>query len=130
MLNRILLIEDNELIRELLKRWLHLRGYQPIVAENGQEGLILAQAESPALILVDLGLPDLDGWMVIERLRSLASTSNIPIIALTAHALTQSQEQAWVAGCDEYETKPVNFFRLLGKIKTLLVQNIVVPIVT
>ena len=124
-MKRILLIEDDDLIRDLVTRWLELRGYQSIGAKNGQEGLTLAQVESPDLILIDLGLPDLDGWTVTETLISLSQTRNIPIIALTAHALIHAQEKAWVVGCDEFETKPINFSRLLGKMNMLLLQNIV-----
>jgi two-component system, cell cycle response regulator DivK len=113
---KILLIEDNEMNRDMLSRRLIRRGYEVVLATNGQEGLALARSGCPDLILMDLNLPTLDGWETTRRIKSSASTAAIPIIALTAHAMSGDKEQALAAGCDDYDTKPIEFERLLEKI--------------
>ena len=113
---KILLIEDNEMNRDMLSRRLIRRGYEVVLATNGQEGLALARSGCPDLILMDLSLPTLDGWETTRRIKSSASTAAIPIIALTAHAMAGDKEQALAAGCDDYDTKPIEFERLLEKI--------------
>jgi two-component system cell cycle response regulator DivK len=113
---KILLIEDNEMNRDMLSRRLIRRGYEVVLATNGQEGLALARSGCPDLILMDLNLPTLDGWETTRRIKSSASTAAIPIMALTAHAMAGDKEQALAAGCDDYETKPIEFERLLEKI--------------
>lgn len=117
---KILLVEDNETNRDMLSRRLTRKGYQVIIAVDGAEGLSLAQQQAPDLILMDMSLPVLDGWEASRQLKTAATTCAIPIIALTAHAMAGDREKALEAGCDEYETKPVEFQRLLGKIEALL----------
>lgn len=120
---KILLVEDNEMNRDMLSRRLKRQGYEVVVATDGQQGLLMAEAESPALILMDMSLPELDGWEATRRLKAGKSTQHIPVIALTAHAMVDDREKAFAAGCDDYDTKPVEFQRLLAKINTLLVQE-------
>jgi CheY-like chemotaxis protein len=122
----ILLVEDNELNRDMLSRRLIRRGYTVMTAPDGGQGLAMASSDLPDLILMDIGLPDIDGWQVTQRLKSNALTREIPIIALTAHALLTDREKAREVGCDDYDTKPVEFARLLQKIETLLVAKGVV----
>ena len=117
---KILLVEDNETNRDMLSRRLTRKGYQVIIAVDGAEGLSLAQQQRPDLILMDMSLPVLDGWEASRQLKTSAATCAIPIIALTAHAMAGDREKALEAGCDEYETKPVEFQRLLNKIESLL----------
>ncbi|HXW00429.1 MAG TPA: response regulator [Anaerolineae bacterium] len=117
---KILLVEDNETNRDMLSRRLARRGYEVIIAVDGVEGLALARAETPHLILMDMSLPVLDGWEATRQLKAGASTRAIPVIALTAHAMAGDREKALEAGCDEYETKPVEFQRLLSKIEAIL----------
>ena len=117
---KILLVEDNEMNRDMLARRLTRRGYEVVVAVDGQAGLDMARAESPDLILMDLSLPVMDGWTATSHLKADAGTKHIPVIALTAHAMTGDREKAIEAGCDEFDTKPVELKRLLGKIDTLL----------
>jgi CheY-like chemotaxis protein len=117
---KILLVEDNETNRDMLSRRLTRKGYQVIIAVDGAEGLSLAQQQRPDLILMDMSLPVLDGWEASRQLKTSAATCAIPIIALTAHAMAGDREKALEAGCDEYETKPVEFQRLLSKIEALL----------
>ena len=116
---KILLVEDNELNRDMLTRRLQRKGFTVLSAENGQESIEVAQSENPDIILMDLSLPIVDGWTAAERLKADATTSSIPIIALTAHAMKGDREKALEAGCDEYNTKPIDFKRLLDKINTL-----------
>lgn len=116
---KILLVEDNEMNRDMLSRRLERRGYQVIIAVDGEEGLRLAQAERPDLILMDMSLPLLDGWEVTRQLKTAPQTRSIPIIALTAHAMAGDREKALEAGCDDYDTKPVEMTRLLTKIEQL-----------
>jgi two-component system cell cycle response regulator DivK len=117
---RILLVEDNEMNRDMLSRRLERRGYQVLIAVDGQQGLDLAIAEKPDLILLDMSLPVLDGWDVARRLKSDETLSAIPVIALTAHAMAGDRERALEAGCNDYDTKPVELPRLLQKIEALL----------
>ena len=117
---KILLIEDNEMNREMLSSRLEKKGYSVITAIDGSQGHSMAILESPELILMDIGLPDMDGWEVTRLLKANESTRNIPIIALTAHALVTDRAKAFEAGCDDYDTKPVEFARLHEKIESLL----------
>ena len=112
----ILLVEDNELNRDMLSRRLERKDFNVICAMDGQMGIDMAREKSPDLILMDLSLPVIDGWEAIKILKSDASTSNVPIIVLTAHAMEGDREKALGSGCDEYDTKPVDFERLLSKI--------------
>lgn len=116
----ILIVEDNELNRDMLTRRLQRRGYEMLTAANGAEGLEVARQALPSLILMDMSLPVMDGWETTKRLKSKTETADIPILALTAHAMSGDRERALDAGCDEYDTKPVEFARLLSKIETLL----------
>ena len=117
---RILLIEDNEMNRDMLSRRLVKRGFEVVMAVDGKQGLDLAIAAPPDLILLDMSLPVLDGWEVARRLKQEPSTQKVPTIALTAHAMEGDRAKAMEAGCDEYDTKPVEFERLLQKIDRLL----------
>lgn len=117
---KILLVEDNEMNRDMLSRRLARRGYEVSLAEDGEEGLARAREEVPALILMDMSLPVLDGWEATRRLRADPELSGIPIIALTAHAMSGDREKAMAAGCDDYDTKPIDLARLLAKIESLL----------
>ena len=117
---RVLLIEDNEESRDGLSRYLRRKGYEVITAVDGRQGLDLAGAEAPDLIILDMSLPVLDGWEATRQLKGTPTTSGIPIIALTAHAMAGDRERALEAGCDDYDSKPVEFARLLTKIKSLL----------
>jgi two-component system cell cycle response regulator DivK len=112
---KILIVEDNELSRDMLSRRLRRKGYEVLVATDGQEGIAMAQRELPDLVLMDLSLPDLDGWEATRRLKTDAKTQAIPVIALTAHAMSGDREKALDAGCDEYDTKPIDLRRLLSK---------------
>ncbi len=116
----ILIVEDNELNRDMLTRRLERRGYQTLVAVDGEQGLDVARQSLPNLILMDMSLPVMDGWEATRRLKNAPETSNIPIVALTAHAMSGDRERALEAGCDEYDTKPVEFPRLVMKIEALL----------
>lgn len=117
---RVLLVEDNEMNRDMLSRRLTRRGFDIVVAEDGIEGVRLASEAQPDLILLDMSLPGLDGWEVARRLKADAATRAIPIIALTAHAMAGDRERALQAGCDDYDTKPVELPRLLDKMAALL----------
>ncbi|MCI0654542.1 MAG: response regulator [Methylococcaceae bacterium] len=117
---KILLVEDNEMNRDMLGRRLQRRGYQVLIAVDGGEGVSKAQSDHPDLILMDMSLPVLDGWEATRRLKTAADTRNIPIIALTAHAMSGDREKAIEAGCDDYDTKPIELDGLLGKIEALL----------
>ena len=121
---KILLVEDNEMNRDMLSRRLERRGYQVIIAVDGEEGSRLAFLEKPDLILMDMSLPVLDGWEVTRQLKAAPQTRSIPIIALTAHAMAGDREKALEAGCDDYDTKPVEMSRLLTKIQLLLSRKI------
>ncbi len=117
---RILLVEDNEMNRDMLSRRLTRNGYEIIIAVNGQEGVDMAMAQKPDLILMDMSLPVMDGWEATRQVKADPATRAIPVIALTAHAMMQDREKAMAAGCDDFDTKPVELPRLLEKIKTLL----------
>ena len=117
---KILLVEDNELNRDMLSRRLKRKGFTVLSAKNGQEGIDVAISENPDIILMDLSLPVVDGWTAAGKLKADAVTKSIPIIALTAHAMKGDREKALDAGCDEYDTKPIDFERLLNKINSLM----------
>lgn len=117
---RILLVEDNEMNRDMLSRRLIRRGFEVSMAVDGEQGVQMAQANKPELILMDMSLPVLDGWEATRRLKANPETQNIPIIALTAHAMEGHREKALEAGCDDYDTKPVDLQRLLSKIEANL----------
>jgi len=117
---KILLVEDNEMNRDMLSRRLQRKGYSVVTAEDGEKGLLLARSEMPDLILMDISLPLMGGWEVTRLLKADVSTRHIPIIALTAHAWVTDREKAIQAGCDDYDTKPVEFARLSEKIENLL----------
>jgi len=116
---KILLVEDNEMNRDMLSRRLRRKGFEVLLATDGGDGVALARSGAPDLILMDMSLPTMDGWTAARLLKSEADTRGIPIIALTAHAMQGDRDKAMDAGCDEYETKPVNLARLLSKIETL-----------
>jgi two-component system, cell cycle response regulator DivK len=118
---KILLVEDNELNRDMLSRRLQRKGYCVVTAHDGEQGHLLAQSESPDIILMDISLPVMDGWEVTRLLKANESTRHIPIIVLTAHALVSDRTKAFEAGCNDYDTKPVDFGRLSEKIENLLV---------
>jgi two-component system cell cycle response regulator DivK len=117
---RILLVEDNEMNRDMLLRRLERKGYMVSIAVDGGEGVAKARSEMPDLILMDMSLPVVDGWDATRRIRETPGTRAIPIIALTAHAMVNDRDKALNAGCDDYDTKPVDLARLLEKIETLL----------
>ena len=117
---KILLVEDNEMNRDMLSRRLNRNGFEVVIAVNGQEGVDLATSAKPDLILMDMSLPILDGWEATRQVKANPATSGIPVIALTAHAMVQDKERAMAAGCDEFDTKPIELPRLLEKINSLL----------
>jgi CheY-like chemotaxis protein len=117
---RILLVEDNEMNRDMLSRRLAKKGHEVVIAVDGREGVDLAVAEKPEIILLDMSLPVMDGWEAARLLKGDGATKDIPIIALTAHAMAGDREKCLEAGADDYDTKPVDFKRLLGKIQALL----------
>ncbi len=119
-MTKILLVEDNEMNRDMLSRRLERKGFQVLIAVDGQEGIDKAKMEYPSLILMDMNLPIIDGWEATRRLKADAATSSIPIIGLTAHAMSGDREKCLEAGCDQYDTKPVDFAGLLVKIHALL----------
>lgn len=119
-MTKILLVEDNELNRDMLSRRLSRKGYEILIAVNGQEGVDLATSEKPDLILMDMSLPILDGWEATRQVKANPATARIPVIALTAHAMAKDREEAMAAGCDDFDTKPVDLPRLLDKIAALL----------
>lgn len=117
---RILLVEDNEMNRDMLSRRLMRKGFEVDMAVDGQEGVDMAKALGPDLILMDLSLPVMDGWDATRLLKANPDTRSIPVIALTAHAMTSDRDRAFEAGCDDFDTKPVEWTRLLGKMDALL----------
>jgi CheY-like chemotaxis protein len=119
-MRRILVVEDNEMNRDGLSRMLVRQGFEVLVAVDGLDGLEVAQAEQPDLILMDLAMPQVDGWECARRLKAEPRTRAIPIIALSAHAMLGEREKALAAGCDEFDTKPLDFHGLLGKMDRLL----------
>jgi two-component system, cell cycle response regulator DivK len=119
-MSKLLLVEDNEMNRDMLSRRLQRKGFQVVMAVDGEDGTKKALSEAPDLILMDMSLPLLDGWEATRRLKASPETSAVPVLALTAHAISGDRERAIDAGCDDYDTKPVEFSRLLEKIQTLL----------
>jgi two-component system cell cycle response regulator DivK len=117
---KILLVEDNEMNRDMLSRRLQRKGYEVVLALDGQSGVEMSQTQAPDLVLMDMSLPVLDGWEATRRLKADTATRHIPVIALTAHAMSSDREKAIEAGCDDYDTKPVELTRLLAKIDALL----------
>lgn len=117
---KILLVEDNELNRDMLSRRLTRQGYQVVLAHDGARGVEMTGSEKPDLVLMDMSLPVLDGWEAAKRLKADPATRSIPVIALTAHAMTADRERALAAGCDDYDTKPIVLPRLLEKMQRLL----------
>ena len=119
---KILIVEDNEMNRDMLSRRLQRRGFATIIATDGGAGVAMARSEQPDLILMDMSLPVIDGWEATRQIKADPATARIPIIALTAHAMTSDRDKALQAGCNDYDTKPVDLPRLLGKIEALLVN--------
>jgi len=119
-MKKLLLVEDNEMNRDMLSRRLARRGYEIVVATDGSQGVAEATRHLPDLIIMDMSLPVLDGWESTRALKEQPETRSIPVLALTAHAMAGERERALEAGCNDYDTKPVDFTRLLGKIETLL----------
>ena len=117
---KILLVEDNEMNRDMLSRRLERRGYEVIVAVDGEEGVARAKADAPDVVVMDLSLPGIDGWEATRQLKAAEETRRIPVLALTAHAMAGDREKALAAGCDDFDTKPVDLPRLAGKIEALL----------
>ena len=117
---KILIVEDNEMNRDMLSRRLQRKGFEVVMAEDGQQGVDMSKSENPDVILMDLGLPVMDGWQATSSIKEDEETKNIPIIVLTAHAMAGDREKALDAGADEYDTKPIEFKRLLGKINDFL----------
>ena len=122
-MKKILVVEDNEMNRDMVGRRLQRRGYYVVVAVDGQEGIDMAHSEDPDLILMDMSLPVLNGWEATRKLKQDERTKGIPIIALTAHAMASDRESAIEAGCDDYDTKPLEFSRLISKIHALLPED-------
>jgi CheY-like chemotaxis protein len=120
---KILLVEDNEMNRDMLSRRLLRKGFEVVIAVDGEQAVIMAKSERPDLILMDMSLPVIDGWEATRRVRADDTTSHIPIIALTAHAMSGDREKALNSGCDEYDTKPIELPRLLEKIDALLLRS-------
>lgn len=119
-MTKILLVEDNKLNRDMLSRRLQRKGFEVVNAVDGQEGVEMAHSESPELILMDISLPVMDGWEATRKIKKSPMTRSTPIIALTAHAMVGDREKSLKAGCDDFDTKPVDFQRLLQKMKTLM----------
>ena len=120
---KILLVEDNEMNRDMLSRRLERRGHQVVMADDGQRGVEMAQTEVPEIILMDMSLPVIDGWEAARRIKQAPETRDIPVIALTSHAMAGDRERALASGCDDYDTKPVDLTRLLEKIDALLTKT-------
>ena len=119
-MSKILIVEDNEMNRDMLSRRLERKGYNVVMAEDGKKGVDMSKSENPDLILMDLSLPVMDGWEATSTIKADEETKSIPIIVLTAHAMAGDREKALDAGADEYDTKPIDFKRLLGKIKEFI----------
>ncbi len=117
---KVLLVEDNEMNRDMLSRRLTRNGFDVVMAVDGQQAVDMATSESPAIILMDMSLPVIDGWEATRQVKANAATKNTPIIALTAHAMSEDESKARAAGCDDFDTKPVDIQRLMGKINALL----------
>jgi CheY-like chemotaxis protein len=123
MLYNILIIEDDEMNMDMITKRLELRGYRVVAAADGLRGITLAREAAPDLILMDVNLPEFDGWEATRRLKAEAATRHIPVVALTAHAMESDRDKARQAGCDGYESKPIDFPRLLSKMETLLTRR-------
>ena len=119
-MSKILLVEDNEMNRDMLMRRLERKGFEVVIAIDGKAGIDMASSSNPDIILMDLSLPVIDGWEATRQIKADSATQSIPIIALTAHAMAGDEHKALAAGCDDYDTKPIDLKRLLGKIKNLL----------
>ena len=119
-MSKILLVEDNEMNRDMLSRRLQRKGYEVLIAVDGEAGVTMAVSERPDLILMDMSLPVLDGWEATRRLKEILETAAIPVIALTAHVMAGDRDKALEAGCDDFDAKPIEFERLLGKMQALL----------
>lgn len=119
-MSKILVVEDSPMIQEILVERLLFRNYEVVVANDGQQGIEVAEQEQPDLILMDISLPVMDGWEATERIRKIESIKNVPIIALTAHALVEDRNRSLAIGCNDFETKPINFSQLIVKINSLL----------
>ena len=117
---KVLIVEDNEMNRDMLSRRLGRKGYDLVMAMDGEEGVRMTHSENPDIVLMDMSLPVIDGWEATKRLKADAATQNIPVIALTAHAMSGDREKALEAGCDDYDTKPIELPRLLEKMEALL----------
>lgn len=122
-MSKILLVEDNEMNRDMLSRRLQRKGYEVVIATDGQQAVAMAASESPALILMDMSLPVFDGWEATRRIKAADGTRDIPVIALTAHAMSGDREKSLEAGCDDYDTKPIELPRLLEKMEALINRN-------
>ncbi len=123
-MSKILLVEDNEMNRDMLSRRLERKGHEVLIAVDGQAGVEMASSVNPDIILMDLSLPVIDGWEATRRIKADPATKDIPVIALTAHAMSGDEQKAREAGCDDYDTKPVNLNRLLEKIGNFLGGNV------
>jgi two-component system, cell cycle response regulator DivK len=124
-MSKVLLVEDNEMNRDMLSRRLMRKGYQVVMAFDGQQAVDMALSEKPDLILMDMSLPGLDGWEATRRIKAATATRTIPVIALTAHAMSDDRERALQAGCDDYDTKPIDLPRLLEKMSAALDRKVV-----
>ena len=119
-MSKLLLVEDNEMNRDMLTRRLERKGFEVVIAVDGQAGIDMASSNSPDIILMDLSLPVIDGWEATRQIKADPATRSIPVIALTAHAMAGDEQKALEAGCNDYDTKPIDLKRLLGKIENLL----------
>jgi CheY-like chemotaxis protein len=117
---KILLVEDDDLNRDMLSRRLQRRGHQVLLAADGMQAILMAESETPDLVLLDMSLPVIDGWEVARRLKASPTTARVPVVALTAHAMAGDRERALAAGCDDYDTKPIDFPQLVAKLEALL----------
>ncbi len=122
-MSKILLVEDNEMNRDMLSRRLERKGFEVVIAVDGQAGIDMAASSNPDIILMDLSLPVIDGWEATRLIKADPATQSIPVIALTAHAMAGDEQKALEAGCDDYDTKPIDLPRLLGKINALLTRE-------
>ena len=125
-MSKILVVEDNEMNRDMLSRRLERKGFEVVVAVDGQAGVEMAASSTPDIILMDLSLPVMDGWEATRRIKADPTTQSIPVIALTAHAMAGDEQKALEAGCDDYDTKPIDLSRLLDKIENLLASRTLV----
>ena len=124
---KVLLVEDNEMNRDMLSRRLAKRGYEVVMAIDGQQGVDMAVSEKPDIILLDMSLPVVDGWEAAQQIKANEVSKGVPLVALTAHAMASDRERAMSAGCDDFDTKPVELPRLLGKMEALLTAKGITP---